>query len=147
MPLCFARMRLPALIFSLAAVYALPQGCSTMSNQPPTQPSRAVVAVQFLYFDGCPMTPRMRASLHAAAERIGPHVQVVEIDLRSLPDDDLRRGYGSPTVLVLGEDLAGQPSPGATELACRIYSSGLPDSTEIERLINLRVAGRDESPN
>ena len=118
-----------------------------MSNQPPTRPARAVVSVQLLSFDGCPMTPTMRESLHAAAERMGSHVQVTEIDLESLPSDDLRRGYGSPTVLVFGEDLAGQPRPGATELACRIYSSGLPDSTEIERLINLRVAAHDESPN
>ncbi len=140
-------MRLPALILSLSAVSALSQGCSTMSSQTPTQPARAVVAVEFLYFDGCPMTPEMRESLHAAAERMGPHVQVAEIDLESLPGDDLRRGYGSPTVLIFGEDLAGQPSPDATELTCRIYPSGLPDSSEIERLINLRVAAHDESPN
>ncbi len=118
-----------------------------MSNQPPAQPARTVVVVQLLYFDGCPMTPKMRESLHTAAERMGPHVQVTEIDLESLPGDDLRRGYGSPTVLIFGEDLAGQPRPGATELSCRIYPSGLPDSTEIERLINLRVAAQDESSN
>ena len=33
------------------------------------------------------------------------------VDLASLPEDDLRLGYGTPTVLVDGVDIMGVPKP------------------------------------
>ncbi len=57
---------------------------------------------------------------------------LVEIDLASLPMDDPRRGYGSPTLLVGGVDVtgAGGPRPGG-DLSCRLYPDGLPSADAI----------------
>jgi hypothetical protein len=96
------------------------------------------VRVEMLYFEGCPNTQTMRERLREAVGRLGDGVASVEVDLESLPMDDARRGYGSPTVLVNGRDLMGMAKPEATELSCRIYPEGVPSSDAIAAMIGDR---------
>jgi len=96
------------------------------------------VRVEMLYFEGCPTTVVMRERVREAVGRLGDGVVFVEVDLESLAMDDVRRGYGSPTVLVNGRDLMGTARPEATELSCRLYSGGLPSVDEIVAMIGER---------
>jgi mercuric ion transport protein len=93
--------------------------------------------LQLIYFAGCPNAEAARAALREAlaAERL--HVPVEEIDVESPDAPASARGWGSPTILVDGIDVAGQqPSASA---ACRLYPSGAPSVHQIrERLANAR---------
>ena len=89
--------------------------------------------VTLLYFEGCPLTPRVRQELSAAAAGLG--LTLEEVDLARLPAGDERLRYGSPTVLVDGRDVFGLPPSADAGLACRPYPQGLPTSEEwAERL-------------
>lgn len=67
---------------------------------------------------------------------------LVEIDLASLPVDDPRRGYGSPTLLVGGVDVTGAGGPRAGgDLSCRLYPNGLPTEDAIATLVRDCLGG------
>ncbi len=83
-------------------------------------------SIEFLYFDGCPNTPQLREYLEAALEQSND--SFTAIDLTQLPDTDIRRGYGSPTILVNGHDLFDIPEPTSSNMSCRTYPSGLPNT-------------------
>jgi len=113
-------------------------GCapSVSEREPVSQ-----VDVEFLYFDGCPVTPRLRASLDDALASLGPeHVSFRATDLTSLDPEDGRLRYGSPTVLVGGRDLMGQPPASSSALACRPYPGGVPEASEIAERIRAVAA-------
>lgn len=102
----------------------------------------AAMDIEFLYFDGCPVTPRMRANLEAALATMGDaSVSFRATDLELLEPDDARLRYASPTVLVEGRDLMGEPPAAAPGLACRPYSDGLPAPDDIASRIRA-MAGR-----
>jgi hypothetical protein len=86
--------------------------------------------LQFLSFEGCPDAEAVRANLVEAAERLGLPGRIQSIDLRKLPPDDPRLCWGSPTVLVNGVDLMGQPPPSRRSLSCRIYAGGKPPGAD-----------------
>ena len=66
----------------------------------------------FLTRDGCIQTDQMRTSLDAALAKMGGRGTAYQvIDLAALPDDDPRRGYPTPTILVRNRDLFGMPTP------------------------------------
>ena len=65
----------------------------------------------FLTRDGCANTARLRANLDDALRALGRPTDYAVIDLDSLPDSDLRRGYPTPTVLYANRDLFGMPEP------------------------------------
>lgn len=100
------------------------------------------VRIQFLYFDGCPHSPRMRENLRAAIASLGWDVAVTPVDLQALGRGDELLRYGAPTVLVNGSDLMGAaPGPNA-ELSCRVYPGGGPDAQALAARLAQR-AGRE----
>jgi len=67
--------------------------------------------IEFLGRSDCPHSPAMKKNLVSAIETSGIDKKYKYIDLASLPIEDYRRGYGTPTVLIKGEDLFGMPKP------------------------------------
>ena len=67
--------------------------------------------VVFLTREGCANTAEMRASLDEALRALGRPTDYAVIDLATLPDSDVRRGYPTPTVLYGNRDLFGLPQP------------------------------------
>lgn len=66
----------------------------------------------FLTRDGCVNTSAMRANLDAALVSLGRPTAYAVVDADTLPADDPRIGYGTPTVLVGNIELFGLPEPG-----------------------------------
>jgi hypothetical protein len=94
-------------------------------------------SIEFLYFDGCPNTPQLREYLEAALEQTDG--SFAAIDLMKLDETDIRRGYGSPTILVDGHDLFDMPEPNAPTMSCRIYAGGVPNTdTLIAKLSEIK---------
>jgi hypothetical protein len=60
------------------------------------------------------------------------------VDLEQLPSTDMRRGFGSPTILFNGRDLFGTGSPGPT-MSCRLYKEGTPTPTLIAEHLHDRL--------
>lgn len=104
-------------------------GCS---EQPDHAESDAML-IEVLGFEGCPNTPLFVERVEAAAQAVGGF-ELLYIDQESLADDDLRRGYPTPTALLGGRDIFGMPVPKSPEMGCRLYQGGLP-TTEV-------IAGR-----
>lgn len=69
----------------------------------------------FLTRDGCVQTDRMRANLDAALRQLKRTTDYTVIDADTLGAKDVRRGYGTPTVLSKGRDLFGMPEPEPAE--------------------------------
>ncbi|MCY1059000.1 hypothetical protein [Nannocystis sp. SCPEA4] len=75
--------------------------------------------IELLYFPGCPHVPAARAQLAKALERVGLPASWVEHDVSADAVPAHVRGYGSPTILVDGQDVAGgSPADGSS---CRLY--------------------------
>ena len=93
--------------------------------------------LQVLSFEGCPNAGILSASLEEACAQVGLPVSLIEqVNLADLDDDDPRRGWGSPTILVDGADLMGLEPPAGAAISCRIYPGNtLPTARQIaERL-------------
>jgi hypothetical protein len=67
--------------------------------------------VTFLTREGCPGSPEMLANLVAALAGMGMAEAPLIVDLGTLPADDRRTGFGSPTVLIDSVDLFGLEAP------------------------------------
>jgi hypothetical protein len=100
------------------------------------------VDVQLLYFDGCPLSPRMRENLRRAIGLLGVEIAVREIDLEDLPVGDPLLRYPAPTVLVDGRDLMGLPPRSSTALSCRLYPGGLPDAETLASRLTRLTQGK-----
>jgi len=81
-----------------------------------------VPVVDFIYDDDCPNVQAARAHLKQAfaAAGLAPSWTEHRIGARDLPQRV--RGFGSPTILVDGQDVAGA-APQADH-CCRIYATG-----------------------
>jgi hypothetical protein len=86
--------------------------------------------LQILSFEGCPNAEALRANLAAALDRLALSCPVRNVDLRELSQDDTRRCWGSPTVLLDGVDLMGESRPTQRGLSCRIYAGGKPPGVD-----------------
>ena len=76
--------------------------------------------IQFLHFDGCPLADAARAELELALAECGIDTyEDIDILRASVPKE--LRAWGSPTILVDGEDVSGERRP--DEVACRIYDA------------------------
>lgn len=118
-------MRITAPILALAV--ALLSACQSPN---PAETGTAMTQVEVLGFAGCPNTPEFLQRVQSAAGRVGG-ARVVYVDQESLPENDIRRGYPTPTALVNGRDLFGLPVPTAPSMGCRMYEGGLPDENTI----------------
>ncbi len=89
--------------------------------------------LQVLSFEGCPNAGILSASLKEACAQVGLPVCLIEhVNLGDLDDDDPRRAWGSPTILVDGADLMGLQRPASGALSCRIYPANtLPTAQQI----------------
>ena len=67
--------------------------------------------IVFLTRDGCVNTTTMKANLDEALRSSGRPSGYQVVDLDTLPDGDVRRGYPTPTVLVSNRDLFGMAEP------------------------------------
>ncbi len=89
--------------------------------------------VKFLSFEGCPLAPEALRVLESAVNQFRGrlHIAIEHIDLMD-PDtaDELKR-WGSPTILLNGQDITGG-QPGDAN-SCRIYPGpgGVPAVQEI----------------
>ena len=75
--------------------------------------------IQLLSHPGCPNTSAARDRLLEALVIAGVAADIEEIDTTSEATPDGLRGWGSPTVLVNGEDVAGEKPSGSAN--CRLY--------------------------
>ena len=74
--------------------------------------------IELVYFDGCPNAPQARENIRAAVEASGKLLEWSEWDLAAESTPESFRRYGSPTVLIDGEDVSGEGAHTAA-MACR----------------------------
>ena len=74
--------------------------------------------VQLLTFPGCPNADAARNTLRAVLAWMGIVLLIEEVNLDSPETPEHLRGWGSPTVLIDGVDVAGGEPSG---LGCRLY--------------------------
>jgi hypothetical protein len=92
--------------------------------------------VELVYDRDCPNVDTARVVLRRAFAEIGVAPAWEEWDLNARDSPSYIRGYGSPTILVNGQDVAGA-KPTARAACCRLYSSddgglrGVPPVTQI----------------
>ena len=80
--------------------------------------------IQLLHFEGCPNVDAARAAVRAALAEEKLDVAVEEIDVEDPAAPAWARGWGSPTILVDGQDVAGQQRSESS--SCRLYAGGAP---------------------
>lgn len=97
------------------------------------------MTVQFLAFKGCPLAEPARENLKKALSDCGLS-SFEEIDILESSAPEELRGWGSPTILINGADVTGQPK--GNSVSCRVYSfpGGVPDVECISS--GLRAAGK-----
>ncbi|MBX2883875.1 MAG: hypothetical protein KTR32_28235 [Granulosicoccus sp.] len=86
--------------------------------------------IQLLVFEGCPMAEPARENLKEALTTCGIDT-FEEIDILDSKSPEELRGWGSPTILVNGQDISGHKKGGG--VSCRIYNmpGGVPDVQSI----------------
>jgi len=80
----------------------------------------STVRIQLLTFEGCPLADAAREQLEAALAELGID-DYEEIDLQAPGTPENLRGWGSPTILIDGADITGQPK--GDSLSCRVYDA------------------------
>ncbi len=95
--------------------------------------------IQLLYFEGCPNVDAARTAVRDALAAEKVVIQIEEIDVEAPGAPEWARGWGSPTILVDGLDVAGQQR--ADSSACRLYVGGAPSMETIRE--HIARAGRD----
>ena len=84
---------------------AVPSVAARQERRPPFGP------LVLLTREGCVNTTTMRTRLDEALARLGVPKAYTVIDADALAGSDVRRGYGTPTVLYDNRDLFGMPEP------------------------------------
>lgn len=85
------------------------------------------MVIQLLYFPDCPNVAAARDALHRALKSYPDAPPVTEIDVTDPVTPAHLRGWGSPTILVDGVDVAGEELVTGDEpvaSCCRIYQVG-----------------------
>lgn len=95
--------------------------------------------IQLLVFDGCPLADAARVALEAALTMVG-QPQYEEVDILDPNTSDELRGWGSPTILIDGRDLAGNVK--GDSVGCRVYDGPgrVPSPEEIAAVIRNSLA-------
>jgi len=104
--------------------------------------------VELIYDEGCPNVDAARAQLRRAFERAGRDPRWRELSSADPGLPDHARGYGSPTILVDGHDVASEPRSAGS--CCRVYAradgrlAGVPS---VDRIVEaLRSAEAEAAP-
>jgi hypothetical protein len=74
--------------------------------------------IQLLYFPGCPNVEATREVLRRSLRACGVPSPFEEIDITAPETPEPLRAWGSPTILVEGQDIAGERPAGSS---CRLY--------------------------
>ena len=90
--------------------------------------------IQLLHFEGCPNVDAARSALREALALEKLNVRVEEIDVEASDAPDWARGWGSPTILVEGQDVMGQAQSSGSS-CCRLYADGAPSIDAIRARI------------
>ena len=90
--------------------------------------------IELIYFKGCPNVQAARNNIKAVIDALGVNCTVQEWNQNDDNAPDYAKKYGSPTILVNGEDIAGGPSDCCAKGNCRIYSdmTGVPSAKLIK---------------
>jgi mercuric ion transport protein len=76
------------------------------------------MTIHLIYSPGCPNVDSARRALRRALDDLHVHATVFEVDFADVETPADLRGWGSPTILVEGADVAGgAPS----DDSCRLY--------------------------
>ena len=89
--------------------------------------------IQLLHFEGCPNVDAARAALRDALRAEKLEISVEEIDIERPDAPEWARGWGSPTILIDGQDVTGQERSNAS--SCRLYAGGAPSIESIRTRI------------
>jgi len=108
--------------------------------------------IEFIYEQSCPNVADARAQLRLALEQTGLPAHWQEWEHNDPKSPAYARRYGSPSVLVDGVDVAGEPASDASQSSagmaapnCRIYTNtqgrnrGVPDATLIRAALEKRM--------
>ncbi len=96
--------------------------------------------VDFIYDDECPNVQAARGNLMRAFSRAGVPARWREHRIGDPEVPERVRGYGSPSVLIDGQDVAGQAP--TSDACCRIYSAGgVPGIELIAAALKARAVG------
>lgn len=90
--------------------------------------------IQLLHFEGCPNVDAARAALRQALAVEKLDVRVEEIDVEAADAPEWAHGWGSPTILIDGQDVMGQ-ARSAESSCCRLYADGAPGMEAIRARI------------
>ncbi len=101
--------------------------------------------IQLLVFRGCPHAEGARASLRRVLVSMGLPPGFEEIDVSQEGCPETLKRWGSPTVLIDGQDVAGASS--ADGGTCRVYStpsglSGVPPEEDIRAALTRSLKDR-----
>lgn len=96
--------------------------------------------LDLLFFPGCPHVPAAREQLQRALDACALEARWSEHDVTDPATPAPLRRFGSPTILIDGRDVTGQPPGDAT--ACRVYlGSDRPGAPPLALLVQaLRAA-------
>ncbi len=106
----------------------------------------AAARVELVWDEACPNVEAARTVIRDALAEVGADATWREWSLHDAAMPERLRGYGSPTILVDGVCVSGQPA-GDCDARCRIYEtvdglSGVPEvATLVQRLRLTRPSG------
>lgn len=104
-----------------------------------------MIAIELLYFDGCPSWEHAWTDLGLALAKTGIDATVHLRDIESLPESELTGFAGSPTLRIDGLDLEGYDGPPV--VACRRYQGNEGRGWPSEALLHERLsAATDGGP-
>ena len=78
--------------------------------------------VELIYDIDCPNVPAAKVHLQEALAQTGLSLQWKEWDREAVDSPAYAKGYGSPTILINGQDVAGL-DPSADANCCRVYEN------------------------
>lgn len=98
--------------------------------------------IEFLYWEECPSHERALALLHESIQHLSIDAPVEIIQIETEEQARERVFFGSPTILINGQDIAPPPEDMPPGLTCRAYRrldgkiSPLPPREMIEAALN-----------
>jgi len=97
------------------------------------------IEIEIQYFCCCPNSEEMIARTKKAILYFENLIDYKETLVEDNATAEKVKFRGSPTLLINGEDLENLPEPFQPNLACRIYSKGIPSLEEIKEKIQLQI--------